>query len=105
MRITQEVERWTFKFLVYLYPVILAGTVVNVSAMLYGLNRSLKLAKWSDPDQRAAFNTIAMLLVGWGVVAIGLSWLGVFQGGATRVPTVQFALGLPIIAGLVLYWR
>ena len=89
----------------YLYPVILAGTVVNVAAVLYGLKHSLKLAKWSDSDRQAGFNSIAMLLVGWAAAAIGLSWLGVFQGAATRVPTVQFGLGLPIIAGLVLYWR
>ena len=89
----------------YLYPEILAATVASVAVVLYGLNRSLKLARWSDPDQWSAFNTIAMLLVGWGAVAIGLSWLGVYQGASTRVPTVQFGLVLPIIAGLVLYWR
>ena len=89
---------------VYLYPVILASTAVTVAAVLIGLMRSLRLANWSNPDRQSAFGKIAALLLGWTVVAVGLSWQGVFQGAPARVPTVQLGLGLPIIAGLVLYW-
>lgn len=87
----------------YLYPFILASTVATVAAVLIGLNRSLKLARWPEPERRSAFQTIATLLLAWGGVAIVTSWLGLYQGGSNRVPTLQFGLVIPIVLGVLLY--
>ena len=34
-----------------------------------------------------------------------MSWLGFYQGKPTRIPTIEFGLLLPIIAGVIFYWR
>ena len=47
----------------------------------------------------------AFLLVGWFFVALLSSWLGFYQGAPGRIPTIEFGLLVPIIAGLLFYWR
>ncbi len=87
----------------YLYPYVLAGAAAVLTAVLSGLNRALKAARWPEQEARATFRSIAAVIVTWAAVALGLSWLGFYQGSSSRVPTIQFGLGIPIVVGLLLY--
>ncbi len=89
----------------FLYPYVLAGAAAVVGAVLTGLRRSLKLAPWPETDRRSAFGGVAILLVAWAAVAIGLSWLGFYQGSSSRPPTIGLGVGIPIAVGILLYWR
>jgi len=89
----------------YLYPVILGGTAAMIAAVLIGLNRSLKLAGWAESESRPAFQRISILLVALAVIATVLSWFGAYQGTASGTPTIQYGLVVPLLIGVVLYWR
>jgi len=89
----------------YLYPYVLASAVAVVAAVLTGLNRSLKLARWPETEQRSAFRTIATLLLTWAALAFGLSWLGFYQGPSNGPPTIPFGVGIPLAVGILLYLR
>lgn len=89
----------------YLAPYVLAGNVAIVAALLTGLNRALQRAKWPDRDRRHAVGRIATLLLAGWVAALGLSWLGAYQGLPLRTPTIQYGIGAPIVAGVILYRR
>lgn len=87
----------------YLYPVILGGTAATIAAVLFGLNRSLKLAGWPERESRPALQSISIVLVAWAVIATVLSWLGAYQGTWSRTPTIQYGLIVPLVIGVVLY--
>src|ERR1700704_6867749 len=89
----------------YLPPYILGGTVVIVVAVLFGLHRALKRARWPDQDRRHAVLSIAMLLVGWFSATLLLSWFEFYRGASSRVPTIQYGVLIPIIIGVVLAWK
>ncbi len=87
----------------YLYPYVLAGAAAVITAVLSGLNRTLKVARWPEEEARSTFRSIASVILTWAAVALGLSWLGFYQSSSSRLPTVQFGLGIPIVVGLLLY--
>jgi len=89
----------------YLIPYILIGTVAIVTTVLFGLHRALKRAQWPDQDRRLAFRSIAALLVGWYLATLLLAWLEFYRGAATRIPTIQIGLLVPVIVGVLLIWR
>ncbi len=89
----------------YLSPFVLIGSVGAVSTLLFGLYRALRLRAWTDRDRKRTFRNVAALLVAWFFAAFLLVRMGFFQGSATRTPTIPFGLLVPIVAGVVLYWR
>src|SRR5258706_10844228 len=89
----------------YLVPYVLSGTLAIVAAVLFGLNRALKLAGWTAHDRRRAVWSGAALLVGWFFAALLLSWAGFYRGTASRIPTIQYGVLIPIVAGIALFWR
>jgi hypothetical protein len=52
-----------------------------------------------------AFRSVSALLVAWFFAALTLSWLGFYQGAPSRIPTLQYGLLIPIVAGVVLFLR
>jgi hypothetical protein len=80
----------------YLTPLILIGAVAVIAAVLYGLRKVL-----SSAESRK----ISVLLVAWFFAALATSISGFYRGGSSRIPTIQFGLVIPIVAGLALYWR
>jgi hypothetical protein len=74
----------------YLAPSVLIGSVAVVGALLIGLRKSV---------------TASALLVAWFFAALAASWLGLYRGASTRVPTIQYGLLIPIAAGVALFWR
>lgn len=82
----------------YLIPYVLIPTVATIAAVLYGLGNALGARKY-------AVWTASVLLVAWFLAALSLSWLGFYGGTPSRTPTIQFGLLVPIVAGVVLFWR
>ena len=89
----------------YLPPFILSGTVAIVAAVLFGLHRALRRARWPDRDRRRAFRSIAALLVGWYLATLLLAWFEFYRGASSRIPTIQYGVLIPIIVGVVLAWK
>jgi hypothetical protein len=89
----------------YLLPDILIGTVAVVAVALFGLHRAVSRAEFQVQDRKRAFWSGSALLVAWFFAALFLSRSGFFQGSASRVPTLQFGLLVPIAVGVALFWR
>ena len=84
---------------------VLVASVATVITLLWGMRAAISRAALPAREQRRSFRAGTTLLVGWFLAALSLSWLGFFQGTPTRIPTVEFGLLLPIIAGVMFYWR
>jgi hypothetical protein len=84
---------------------VLVAGVATVITILWGMHAAISRAELPARGQRRSFWAGTTLLVGWFLAALSLSWLGLYQGTRTRIPTVEFGLLLPIIAGLMFYWR
>lgn len=89
----------------YLPPYVLAGTLTIVVTLIVGLNRALKLAQWPYPMRKQAVSTMAALLVAWSLAALVSTWFGLYRVAPDRIPTIPFAVLLPIAAGVVLARR
>ena len=89
----------------YLPYFVLAGTMVVVATILYGLNRALADTAWPIAERTQVFRVSAAILIGWLVLSIALAARGVYHVDATGIPTVQYGILLPILIGSVLIWR
>jgi hypothetical protein len=85
----------------YLVPYVLIGAVAVLAATLYLLRRTVRQA--GLPDR--AFWSGSALLVAWFFAALIPSWFGFYHQPSGSVPTIQYGLFLPMIAGVVLFWR
>ncbi len=86
----------------YLTPFLLTGMIAIITAILLGTDRALRRAAWPHKDRAKAFWSVASMLVGWFAVAVATSWAGVYSPSG-RVPTIQYALLIPIVAGVLLF--
>jgi hypothetical protein len=84
---------------------VLVSSVVVIAAIVSGTRAAVARAGWPAPERRAAVATTALVLVGWFALAAVLAWSDAFRGAADRLPTIQYGLALPVIAGIVLMWR
>lgn len=89
----------------FLTVYVIAASLATVVTLLLGLRAAIRRAGLAAPQQRRAFGLGTTLLVGWFLLALVSSWLGLYQGTDTRIPTIEFGLLLPIFTGAVLYWR
>jgi hypothetical protein len=89
----------------FLLPYILSGTLATLAALLFGLNRALKIANWPDRDRTRTVWSGAALLAAFYIAALLPSRLGLYHG--TQVPTIQYGILIPIVAGIILFlkWR
>jgi hypothetical protein len=85
----------------YLVPYVLTGALGVLAATLYLLRRTIRQAGLPG---RAVWS-VSALLVAWFVAALVPSWLGFYKPPSGSVPTIQYGLFLPIIAGVVFFWR
>ena len=90
----------TFFLTVY----VVVASVATVITLLWGLRAAISRAALTAREQRRGLWAGTALLVGWFFAALLPSWLGLYQGAPTRIPTIEFGLLLPIIAGIVFYW-
>lgn len=84
---------------------IVGGSVAVLAAIAYGLQRALNAAKWPHRDRIRATLGIMALLSAWFVAALLLSTNGFFRTASFRIPTIQYGLLIPIVGGLILFWR
>ena len=88
----------------YLPYFVFAGSAATLFAILYGLHRSLVEAKWHAADRARTFRISSVILLGWLAVTVGLGAFGVYNVDSTEVPTIQYAILLPIVIGALLIW-
>ena len=86
------------------YYVVL-GSVALIAAVVVGLRNALACAGWSASERNRAAATTGIVLVGWLGVTGGLAWLGAYHGAGNRIPTIQLGIFVPLLVGLLLYWR
>lgn len=89
----------------YLPAFVLIGTVATIAAVLFGLHSALKTAGLPVRDRRRAVWSGSVLLVAWLFAALLPSWLGFYQGTPSSIPTIQYGLLIPIVAGIALFWQ
>jgi hypothetical protein len=90
----------------FLFPNMLFATVATLVTLLFGINRSLKIAKWSARERIQAVLTGAALLAVFYVAAL-LPARSSFYARPAGIPTIQFGLLTPIAIGILLFvvWR
>jgi hypothetical protein len=89
----------------YLPYYVLAGSAAMIAALLVGLRSALEAARWPQHETTSAFRAVALVLLGWFAVAMGLALLGVYAADPDRYPTIQYGILVPILIGSVLIWR
>jgi hypothetical protein len=90
----------------FLFPFISFSTFATLAALLFGLNRSLTAANWPTRDRGRALWGATALLTFFYLAALLPARSGFFQA-ASRIPTIQFGVLFPIVAGILLFflWR
>ena len=88
----------------YLAPYVMTATITAIATLLFGLRRALKRAAWPETERAKAFWSVSALLVAWFIVALATSLAGWYGGVFRRLPTIQYALLVPIVVGVLLFW-
>lgn len=88
----------------YVAYVVLAVDIAIIVAILMGARAALARAGMPD-GVAASLRPLAVLLVAWFALALALSYAGALRGEVDRLPTIPFAIFLPIAIGLALLWR
>jgi hypothetical protein len=89
----------------FLFPFMLYGTFATLTALLLGLNQSLKTAGWSVQDRSRALLGSSALLAIFYVAAALPARLGLYQVSTSNIPTIQFGILIPIALGILLFMR
>jgi hypothetical protein len=89
----------------HLTAYVLVTSVATVIAILWALRTAIRRTELSVKEQRRSFWAGVTLLAGWFFAALLPSWLGFYRGTLTRIPTIEFGLLVPIIAGIIFYRR
>jgi hypothetical protein len=90
---------------IFLPYFVFGGTAATLAAILYGLRTSLVAANWPSAKRARTMLIATAVLLGWLALSVSLAGLGVYHVRATEVPTLQYAILLPILIGAVLIWR
>ena len=87
----------------FLFPYMLFGTIATVAALVFGLNRALRITNWPVRDRsKAVWTTVALLAVLY-IAADIPARLGVYHR-PSNVPLIQFGLLAPIAFVLLLFF-
>jgi hypothetical protein len=89
----------------YLTLYVLIGSLTIILTILFGLRNALANSGWREHDRVVAFRSSAAVLIGWLLLAIALARAGTFQAAPDRIPTIQYAIFIPILIGAWLIWR
>jgi hypothetical protein len=89
----------------YLAYYTVLGSVGMITAVLLGLWLALTRANWPAAERSQVLTVAALTLIVWFAATATLAWLGAYQGGRGRIPTIQFGLLVPILIGAALIWR
>lgn len=89
----------------YLTLFVLTGSIVAIAMLLFGLHRALQRAAWPQQERANAFWSLSAIIVVWFGVALATSLAGWYGGATRRVPTIQYGLLIPVLVGVLLFWR
>jgi hypothetical protein len=89
----------------YLPYYAVLGSLGIIVAVLVGLSRALAAANWPVGQRERAVGTAGLVLIAWLAVTGLLARLGAYRGAADRIPTIQFGIFLPILIGVLVFWR
>jgi hypothetical protein len=89
----------------YLYFYILSVMSAFIVLVTLGLSKLLDRPDWPPVDRDRAVRVFAIALTGWFLAAIVLSWMGVYDGFADRMPTIQYGIFVPVLVGIGFMWR
>jgi hypothetical protein len=89
----------------FLATYTLAGSLGMVGAVLLGLHKALRDARWPAAERRRTVAVTAAVLLAWLAATVTLAWLGAYRGGGDRTPTIQFGILVPILVGAFLIRR
>jgi hypothetical protein len=89
----------------YLPYYVLIGSIVVIVTTLFGLRKALANSDWPETDRTVAFRWSAAVLIGWFLLSLALALMGAYEGGAERIPTIQYGIAIPILIGSWLIWR
>jgi len=89
----------------YLPYYAVLGSIGIIVAVLVGLSRALAAANWPVGQRERAVGATGLVLIAWLAVTGLLGWLGAYRGAADRIPTIQFGIFLPIVIGVLVFWR
>lgn len=90
---------------VYLPYYVIACAIGVIAAILFGLRKALRNTLWSADAQGLALSAVAIVLIGWFLLAAGLALADAFLGAANRIPTIQYGILVPVLIGGLLIWR
>jgi hypothetical protein len=83
---------------------IVVASFVIAAVAIYAVARSVKAAGWDRARASRAVTLVTVLLGGWLASALLLTWNGAYTASLDRLPTIEFGIFVPIIAGVLLYW-
>jgi hypothetical protein len=83
---------------------IVISSFLIVAVAVYAVRSSLIAAGWGAERVSRAVVLVSTLLGGWLAAALILTSQGAYTATATGLPTIQYGIFLPIIAGVALYW-
>ncbi len=83
---------------------IVISSFLIVAVAIYAVRSSLVAAGWEAARVRRGVVFVSTLLVAWLAAAMILTWQGAYAATAASLPTIQYGIFLPIIAGVALYW-
>jgi hypothetical protein len=89
----------------YLTAYILLSMIGIIAAFLAGLHVTASRAGWDAGQRARALLTADVLVPLWFAVALALSLWGAFQGAASRPPTIEFGIFVPVLIGVIWLWR
>ena len=85
----------------YVAYTVLGGGLAILAAVLIGLHRAVARTGWPPRQRAAVWRTGSVVLIAWFVAANALGWLDFFRGATSRIPTIEFGIFVPIIAGAI----
>lgn len=87
----------------YLSPTVLIGALATTAAILFGINKALHLAGWPAAERRRAVRNSSVLLGTLFIAALVPSWLGFYDTPLFGLPTIQYGMMIPLVAGVMLF--
>ena len=87
----------------FLFPYMLFGTIATLAALVFGLNRSLRIANWSAPNRtKAVWASIALLAALY--IAADTPARRDLYNRPSSIPLIQFGVLAPIALALLLFF-
>jgi hypothetical protein len=89
----------------FLSPFIFFTSFASMAALIFGLNRALKVANWPEHDRGRALWSGTALLAALYLAALIPAQLGFYRVSPIQIPTIQFGILIPIAIGILFFLR